>query len=44
MRFIGVLAMIAGFGFAISAVQFIRIGVRQQKHIAQKSSLMNGIS
>jgi cation-transporting ATPase 13A2 len=27
MRFIGVLAMIAGFGFAISAVQFVRMGV-----------------
>ncbi|EKC97467.1 cation transporting ATPase [Trichosporon asahii var. asahii CBS 8904] len=27
MNFIGVLAMIAGFGFAISAVQFIRIGI-----------------
>ena len=27
MRFIGVLGMIAGFGFAISAVQFVRMGV-----------------
>jgi cation-transporting ATPase 13A2 len=27
MRFIGVLGMIAGFGFSISAVQFIRMGV-----------------
>ena len=27
MRFIGVLAMIAGLGFAVSAVQFIRIGI-----------------
>lgn len=27
MNFIGVLAMIAGFGFAVSAVQFIRIGI-----------------
>jgi cation-transporting ATPase 13A3/4/5 len=28
MNFIGVLAMIAGFGFTISAVQFIRIGIK----------------
>ncbi|KAL1412859.1 hypothetical protein Q8F55_000608 [Vanrija albida] len=28
MNFIGVLAMIAGFGFMISAVQFIRIGIK----------------
>lgn len=28
MNFIGVLAMIAGFGFAISAVQFIRMGIK----------------
>jgi cation-transporting ATPase 13A3/4/5 len=27
MNFIGVLAIIAGLGFAVSAVQFIRIGV-----------------
>ncbi len=27
MNFIGVLALIAGLGFAVSAVQFIRIGV-----------------
>lgn len=30
MNFIGVLAMIAGFGFMISAVQFIRIGIAWQ--------------
>jgi cation-transporting ATPase 13A2 len=27
MNFIGVLAMIAGLGFAVSAVQFVRMGV-----------------
>ncbi|KIR42837.1 cation-transporting ATPase 13A3/4/5 [Cryptococcus deuterogattii 99/473] len=27
MNFIGVLAIIAGFGFAVSAIQFIRIGI-----------------
>jgi len=27
MNFIGVLAVIAGLGFAVSAVQFVRIGV-----------------
>ncbi|OWZ71730.1 hypothetical protein AYX14_02820 [Cryptococcus neoformans] len=27
MNFIGVLAIIAGFGFAVSAVQFVRIGI-----------------
>ena len=28
MRFIGVLAGIAGLGFIVSAVQFVRLGVR----------------
>lgn len=27
MNFIGVLAIIAGLGFAVSAIQFVRIGV-----------------
>lgn len=29
IRFIGVLAGIAGLGFSISAIQFVRIGVRR---------------
>lgn len=32
MNFIGVLTIIAGLGFAVSAVQFIRMGVSDRLH------------
>lgn len=40
MNFIGVLAMIAGVGFAISAVQFIRIGITWQTILVRALDLI----
>jgi cation-transporting ATPase 13A3/4/5 len=38
MNFIGVLAMIAGFGFAVSAVEFIRMGVSSAAPFSRRLS------